>query len=198
MTFRPSRHFNVNAGLSLLRPRFTDFSNAAVNAICTFTQSANPGVTPGSFTCPSGTGATFTTGTATNIFASGPAGGATISSNIGSSGSGNDLIRAPRRTLNVGATYIADLAGGQLEFNANAMFSAKYFSEVGNRVFQPAYEVVNGSITYRLPGNHLEFSFFGKNLTNQLYFASSTVSTVIDNVAYAKPRWFGVRAKLTY
>src|SRR3546814_12355113 len=83
---------------------------------------------------------------------------------------GNDLLRAPRQSLNLAVNYTADLPKGELLFSANALFSAKYFVEFGNRVKQPAYEIVNGSITYKLPGDKLSIGVFGQNLTNQLYF----------------------------
>ena len=62
---------------------------------------------------------------------------------------GNQLIRAPKHTFNIGANYRHDLFGGELTLAANAFFSAKYFAELGNRVSQPHYEIVNASATWR-------------------------------------------------
>src|SRR3546814_2322036 len=42
---------------------------------------------------------------------------------------GNDLLRAPRQSLNLAVNYTADLPKGELLFSANALFSAKYFVE---------------------------------------------------------------------
>jgi len=155
--WRPTPRLQFNAGLSLLRPRITDFPNASVN-VPTIVDDVAVG------------------------------GNSAVSRDV----SGNDLIRAPRRSLNLGASYGIDIAGGELVFAGNALFSAKYYLELGNRVVQPAYEVVNGSITYTLPGDHFSVSVFGQNLTKQLYFQSNTISTIADTVSYSKPRWFGV------
>ena len=55
---------------------------------------------------------------------------------------------------------------------------------------QPAYEVVNATVTWRAD-NGLRFSVFGQNLTDARYFLSTVTSSVSDTFAYQKPRWFG-------
>lgn len=123
-----------------------------------------------------------------------PAGGRTIVADV----TGNDLIRAPRRSLNLSASYEFAVGDGSLRLSSNALFSARYFLEAGNRIAQPAYEIVNGEITYTLPGDHVSIGIFGRNLTNQLYFLSNTISTISDTVAYDKPRWFGATLSFRY
>ncbi|MBY8821022.1 TonB-dependent receptor [Sphingomonas colocasiae] len=112
--------------------------------------------------------------------------------------SGNDLIRAPRWTLNIGANYDTAFAGGVLTFNASAFFSGRYFVELTNRVKQPAYEVVNASVAWRSPDTHWRLSVFGQNLTNQKYYAGAIITNFADNVSYQKPRWFGVSAGYSF
>jgi iron complex outermembrane receptor protein len=105
---------------------------------------------------------------------------------------GNQLIRAPKHTFNIGANYRHDLFGGELTLAANAFFSAKYFAELGNRVSQPHYEIVNASATWRSPDKHYYITVFGENLTNQVYAVGYFVATFADAAQAAKPRWFGV------
>ncbi|MGV3478993.1 MAG: TonB-dependent receptor [Sphingobium sp.] len=112
--------------------------------------------------------------------------------------SGNDLIRAPRWTLNFGVNYDTSLAGGVLTVNASAFFSGRYFVELTNRVKQPAYEVVNASVAWRSPDTHWRLSVFGQNLTNQKYYAGAIITNFADNVSYQKPRWFGVSAGYSF
>ncbi len=112
--------------------------------------------------------------------------------------SGNDLIRAPRWTLNFGANYDTPFAGGTLTFNASAFFSGRYFVELTNRVKQPAYEVVNASVAWRSPDDHWRLSVFGQNLTNQKYYAGAIITNFADNISYQKPRWFGVSAGYSF
>lgn len=132
--------------------------------------------------------------TETVFFDGWPAGGRSNVADV----TGNDLIRAPRRSLNLSASYEFNVGQGTLRVGANALFSARYYLEAGNRIAQPAYEIVNGEITYTLPGEHVSIGIFGRNLTNQLYFLSSTISTISDTVAYDKPRWFGATLSFRY
>jgi iron complex outermembrane receptor protein len=112
--------------------------------------------------------------------------------------SGNDLIRAPRRTLMLGFTYDVPLGSSKLSINGDAFFSDKFFVELTNRVTQPAYEIVNGSISWTSEDERLKLSVFGQNLTNQKVFAAAIVTTLNDNVVYQKPRWFGVSLGFRY
>jgi iron complex outermembrane recepter protein len=105
--------------------------------------------------------------------------------------SGNDMLRAPHSTFNISADYRAPLFGGEIQANATFFWSDKYFGELGNRLAQPSYEVLNASITWRAPGERLRFSVFGQNLTDQYYNVTIFPSTLGDFYSYAKPRWFG-------
>lgn len=145
----------LNAGVSLLHTKISDFPNAALNV---------PTTVPGAF------------------------GNLAVIRSV----NGNELIRAPKYTFNVGANYQHELFGGELTLSANAFFSAKYFAELGNRVSQPAYEVVNASATWRSPDKHYYVTVFGENLTNQVYAVGHFVATYSDASQAAKPRWFGL------
>jgi iron complex outermembrane receptor protein len=106
--------------------------------------------------------------------------------------SGNQLIRSPKRTFTLGATYTVPLGESQLIFNTSAFFSSKYYLDLTNRVHQPAYEVVSGSITWRM---HPQGGFYGtvfvQNLTNQAYLAGEITTAFGDSAQANKPRWFG-------
>ena len=107
--------------------------------------------------------------------------------------SGNELIRAPDTTFSVGATYRHPLFGGEVTWNATAFFSASYYFDLPNRLQQPAYEIVNASITWRQHADAPGFfgSVFVQNLTNQVYAAGYIISSFIDGTQANKPRWFG-------
>ena len=106
--------------------------------------------------------------------------------------SGNRLIRAPNYTFSIGATYTTPLFGGELTANASAFFSGRYYFDLTNRLSQPAYEVVNASVTWRAqPDRGLYLSVFGQNLTNQIYSSGFIISSFIDAAQANKPRWFG-------
>ena len=104
---------------------------------------------------------------------------------------GNELLRAPERTLNLGFNYHQDLLGGRIEVAGNAYFSSEMFADVSNRIRQPAYEIVNGSVTWHSPGDRYFVRVFGENLTNQVYALGWSLGSFGDATQVAKPRWFG-------
>lgn len=128
------------------------------------------------------------------IYAGGlPAGNQNVISNI----TGNELVRAPAATFNLGFGYETNFAGGTLNANAQAFFSSRWFAELGNRYAQPAYENVNASIGWSSPGDTYRISVFGKNLTNNYAGVALLTTTIVDNFTPQKPRWFGVSLDLS-
>lgn len=115
-----------------------------------------------------------------------PAGNANVLTDV----SGNDLLRAPDWTINIGAKYTVPLSKGEMTFAANALFSDKYYGDLLNRLEQPAYETVNASITWK-PTPEFKFSIFGQNLTNDRVSAVIFTSPFGDYTMFSKPRWFG-------
>lgn len=105
--------------------------------------------------------------------------------------SGKDMIRAPRYTFSLGASYDTELAGGDLKVAADAFYSDKYFANLDNSVEQPTYKVVNASVTWHAPDHHTYFSVYGKNLTDQVYMVGALVSNYGTALQAAKPRTFG-------
>lgn len=105
---------------------------------------------------------------------------------------GNELIRAPAETANIGANYHHELFRGELSLSGTAFYSTKYYADLANRVYQPAYKILNASATWRTPDKHYYVTVFGENLTNQVYAIGYLVSNFIDATQANKPRWFGV------
>ena len=105
---------------------------------------------------------------------------------------GNELIRSPKWTVNLGAVYETSVMGGDLTLTANAFFSDRYYFDLMNRVNQPAYEIVNLSATYQFPNSAFSVSAFVNNLTNQQYASSFSSNVYGDVVQLNKPRWGGI------
>lgn len=116
-----------------------------------------------------------------------PAGNVTVSRDV----AGKHLLRAPSHTFNVGANYSREMEQGTLSLNAAAVFSAKYYVDVLNRISAPAYENVNASITWTMR-NGVSVSAFVQNLTDEKIVAAIFESALNDQVSYQKPRWGGV------
>jgi iron complex outermembrane receptor protein len=105
---------------------------------------------------------------------------------------GKQLMRAPKSTLSVSATYEHDLYDGLIQFNANAYVSSKYFGDISNRLVQPSYKIVNASVTWRQSRDRgVYVRFFGQNLTDEVYALGHNVSGFVDGSQADKPRWFG-------
>lgn len=80
---------------------------------------------------------------------------------------GNDLIEAPRHTLNLAGDYSLDMSGGNaLHFHVDSTHVAsQYFSATNAPVFRvPAYWDVGARVALRLDGGRYEVAAYGKNL----------------------------------
>lgn len=80
--------------------------------------------------------------------------------------SGNQTSRTPDKTFTLSANYETPLAGGKLGLNASWFWSAKWYADPDNRLFQPSYDLVAGEISWTEPSGHVRFRVFGRNLTN--------------------------------
>jgi iron complex outermembrane receptor protein len=107
-------------------------------------------------------------------------------------------VRSPDWTANLALSYERHFSLGKISFSGNVLFSDKYYLELSNRVMQPAYTVVNASVTWTFPGDKASLSVFGENITSENYFAASTVSVFGDLITYAKPAWFGAKLSFKY
>lgn len=171
----PATGLRLRTGLSLLDAKFTDFPAGTINIPRPAFNPSSPGTT-----CP------------VNTF---PCGNIAFTTNL----SGNRPQRAPKVTGNIGIDYVTDLGRGEVTFNANAYFSDGFFWELGNRIKQGAYEVVNARATWA-PNKDSgpRFGVYGKNLTNQIYGQGASVSTNADGISFASPRSYGVSIEYSF
>jgi len=106
---------------------------------------------------------------------------------------GNQMIRTPRWSGNVAADYRFPALGGSLALSGNLYFSSRIFYDVGNLVSQKPYQVLNASVTWTTPDDHVDIGVYGQNITNETYFQSLLISALANNVNYARPASYGVR-----
>ena len=135
---------------------------------------------------------------------------------------GNQFVRSPHFTLNVGASYTVPLAKlGSVELEADARYQSHQYYYVNVQAAQDpgrtylgqnGYTLANARITWNAPGDHLSASFFVNNLLDKTYinhalpgFTAASVATVNaapasavlgDIVQYGDPRTWG--ASLVY
>ena len=119
---------------------------------------------------------------------SGTGGNITVARDV----SGNTMIRATKWSGNGTARYLKETNVGDFDASVTVFVSTKVFFDIGDRVVQPAYGLVNASLAWRPPGETgAEFRLYGKNLTNHPVIFGTTITNSADGVNYAPPRTYG-------
>lgn len=125
--------------------------------------------------------------------------------NGGANLAGNQFVRSPHLTLNIGANYTVPLGdAGKLDFGADARYtSLQYYyvtpQDTVNRAIldQPGYTLANARITYTSANERISVSAFVNNLLDTTYRnhalpAYSPATGVLgDIVQYGDPRTYG-------
>ncbi|MEO9468215.1 TonB-dependent receptor [Parasphingorhabdus sp.] len=107
-----------------------------------------------------------------------------------------EISRAPKWTLGGGISYAADLGGaGILTFRGDWTHVGKQnllvTGALDGRI--PAYDVIDASIRWDLPGDQAYVNIFVKNLNKELYEVSYTpVGTLFDFHNISPPRRWGI------
>lgn len=161
----PVDGLTLRGGLNLLKGEYTAFPNAPGTLPSPATCGPPPAVTPG----PRTGGNTTCTIDAT----------------------GNDMIRAPEITLNVGATYAWATSAGTLTFDTSYYYNDGFYFEPDNRVRQGAYNNLTAQLSWALPDESWRVRVWGKNLLEEKYWYQ--VSTSLGDAGTpAPPMTFGI------
>jgi iron complex outermembrane receptor protein len=107
--------------------------------------------------------------------------------------SGNRLQNTPDITLSVGGTWDIKTASGTFTLAGNFYHTGSYVGTADERVVQDSYNLVDGSVTWTLPGDHVYLRVFGKNLTNAYYLSQFSASNSGDNGYASAPRTYGAQ-----
>jgi iron complex outermembrane receptor protein len=124
----------------------------------------------------------------------GGGGNKTIPANL----SGYTMIRAPAWSGNLTGRFLKVTAKGTYDLAITAYAATKSYFDVGDRIVQPGYALVNMSLAWRPPQSGAEFKLWGKNLTNAAYIYGTTITTATDGVNYAPPRTYGVELSYSF
>ena len=131
-----------------------------------------------------------------------PNGFGNIQNNPGGRGvdiSGNTMIRSPEWSGNLTASYVADTSIGEVKAATTIYASTKFYMEIGNRIVQQAYALINANLTLAPNGlGGIEVSLWGKNLTNHPVLYGQNLSTSGDIVNYNLPRTYGVEVSYKF
>ena len=122
--------------------------------------------------------------------------GGGVSATFGSA-KGRKLPFSPDVTFNLGGSYTAPLAEGEINVNLNYSYSGEWFSGPDNIVRQPSYGLLDASATYTLPGGKVSLGLWARNITDEDYYVSlaaqSNPGGGVTGVVGA-PRTYGVKA----
>lgn len=111
--------------------------------------------------------------------------------------SGNDLVRAPRFSANLGFEYTKQMSWGSLVFNLADAYSDKYYLEPDNFMKQPSYHSVSASLLFEPSDGRYGIKIWGTNLTDSTVYASGQTGA---NFTYfiGKPRSYGITLQTRY
>ena len=113
--------------------------------------------------------------------------------------SGERLLRAPKFSGNIAASYARETDAGRFGAYALVYHTSAYGMEPTNRLRQKAYTTFDGELSFAPAGiEGLRLIVWGKNLSDKAYLASTLSSTLADVASYAPPRTFGVRAEFAF
>lgn len=121
-----------------------------------------------------------------------PAGGNITLPDSVSDASGRTIPRSPDFTFSIGGDYTIASSIGDFVVDANLFRSSSYFWDPQNRLKQPAYTLVNGSIKWTSPDRGFDLRLWVNNLTDERYYSNASFSGLGDFVSPAEPRTFGV------
>lgn len=142
--FAPTRELNFRAGAGYLNSKYTSFKNAQ-------TIKPNPGVDP----------------TDGHI-------GGYLNGFLPYDASGNDMIRVPKWTFNLGGSYDVDTAAGGFGLDLNWSYNDGFAWDADNRIRQPSYSLFDAGLKWTPPGaeNRYTIRFWAKNITKTKYYVS--------------------------
>jgi iron complex outermembrane receptor protein len=113
--------------------------------------------------------------------------------------SGNTMIGSPEWSANATARYQMATNAGHFDASATLYYSTKVYFDVGNRVNQPSYALVNAALAFRPASyDHVELRAWVRNLFDKSIIQATTIENAADSVHYNLPRTFGVEATYSF
>ena len=104
---------------------------------------------------------------------------------------GYQLPKAPKFTGTLAVDYSTLIASAKVVSNLTYSYDSGWYAESDNRLRQPAYGLLNASVSIGTADDTLVFKLWGKNLTDKLYAAFLASETNGDEVQWAPPRTYG-------
>ena len=107
---------------------------------------------------------------------------------------GNRLPQTPDYTFNIGGDYSIETDIGKIALNATYYRTGKFYAAPDNVAFQKGYDLINASISWTDPDDHITVKLWGKNLGKTVYTTSLIEGFTGVDVSYGYPRTYGITA----
>jgi iron complex outermembrane receptor protein len=113
------------------------------------------------------------------------------------------FVKAPKWTASAGAEIRHQLNGaGELALRGDVTKYSRIYHDVANTalITDDGYVLVNARLSYTLPGDAIQLSVFGSNLTKALYLVSGNASGAfgLAEASYGRPREWGISASYKF
>jgi iron complex outermembrane recepter protein len=106
--------------------------------------------------------------------------------------SGKTTVRSPDFVGNVTASYTIPVSIGSFDVVVGDYYNSGFYWNPDNRVKQPAYTLVNASVTWAAPKADWDARVWGKNLTGRRYYSYETDQEFGDDGSPAPPLTYGI------
>jgi iron complex outermembrane receptor protein len=113
-------------------------------------------------------------------------------SKTGYDASGSRMIRAPKYTANLRMTYTQEFMQGEFSGTVSDSYISAINWQAGNLTRTPGYNLINARLGWTDPKGRFTYSVWGTNLTDKLYSAYTTASTLGEGSTYQPRRQIGV------
>ncbi|ATE65819.1 TonB-dependent receptor [Rhizorhabdus dicambivorans] len=92
--------------------------------------------------------------------------------------SGNDMVRVPKWTFNIGLNYGIETSAGKFDFDINYAYNDGFAWDADNALRQSSYGLLDAQLKYTLPGRYDRFAIraWAKNLTREKYYVAQIQS----------------------
>jgi len=166
--YRLTDSFNLSVGAAYTHARYRSFPAAAYYSYCDSTgTSADPAL------------------------ACGAIGPGSVTQTVNNS-SGYQMPRSPDFTANLGATYRATVADGELTVSGNLYYTSKFYFDSSKQFSQGAYEVLTLRAQWEDPSQRYTVAVFGDNLTDKRYRTQVLSNTLGVGAVWNSPTTWGV------
>ena len=173
--FRVTDAFQIYGGASWTHARYKSFANAPFYSYCDPTLPVT-----NSLSC-----ATTAAGIGSIVQTTGDA-------------SGFAMQRAPDFTGNIGASYSADVAGGDLTVSGNLYYTSKFYFDPSQQFKQEGYELLSLRAAWTDASETFTLAVFGDNVTGTKYRSQVLFNTLGIGSVWASPATWGVSAGVKF